>query len=66
MLGTWLSTRSHVVIGEDLFQLFPRSDEVQGKACELVHGGWHEHDGKIVHHDTGVSSGGVDSSGVSL
>ena len=40
MLGARPSARSHVVIGEDLFQLFPRSDGVRGKACEPVHGGW--------------------------
>ena len=66
MLGARPSTRSHVVVGEDLFQLFLGSDGVSGKACELVHDGWHEHDRKIVRHDTGVSSGGVDSGGVSL
>ena len=66
MLGARLSTRIHIIIGEDFFQLFLGSDGVWGKACELVHGGWREHDGKIVHHDTGVSSSGADSSGVSL
>ena len=66
MLGAWPSTRSHVVVGEDLFQLFPRSDGVQGKACEPAHGGWREHDGEVICHDVGVSSGGVDSSGISL
>jgi len=45
MLGARPSTRSHVVVGEDLFQLFPGSDGVWGKACEPVHRGWHEHDG---------------------
>ena len=63
MLGAQPSTRSHVVVGEDLLQLFLGSDGVQGKACELV---WHEHDSKIVYHDTGISSGGAHSSGVSL
>ena len=66
MLGARLSTCSHIVVGEDIFQLFLGSDGVQGKACEPVHGGWHEPDRKIVHHDTGVSSGSADSSGVSL
>ena len=60
MLGARPRTRSHVLVGEDLFELFPGSDGVRGKACELVH------DGKIVRHDTGVSSGSMDSSGVSL
>ena len=66
VLGARLSTRSHVIIGEDFFQLFLGFDGVRGKACKLAHGGWREHDGKIVHHDNGVSSDGVDSSGVSL
>ena len=66
MLGARPSTRSHVVVGEDLFQLFLGSDGVQGKACEPVHHGWLEHDRKIVLHDTGISSGGANSSGVSL
>ena len=66
MLGARPCTRSHVIIGEDFFQLFPGSDGVWGKACEPVHDSWHEHDGKIVCHDTGVSSGGADSSGISL
>ena len=66
MLGARPSTGSHIIIGEDFFQLFPGFDGVKGKACEPVHGGWREHDGKVVHHDTGVSSGGTDSSGVSL
>ena len=62
MLGAWPSTHSHVVVGEDLIQLCPGSDGVRGKACEPVHGGWREHDGKIVRHDTGVSFSGTDSS----
>ena len=66
MLGAWLSARSHVVVGEDLLQLFPGFDGVRGKACEPVHHGWYEHDGKIVCHDTGVSPGSAHSSGVSL
>ena len=66
MLGAWPSTRSHVVVDEDLLQLFPRSDGVRGEACELVHHSWREHDRKIVRHDIGVSFGGVNSSGVSL
>ena len=66
MHGARPSTCSHVVVGEDLLQLFPGSDGIWGKACEPVHGGWREHDGKIVHHDTSVSSDGADSSGVSL
>jgi hypothetical protein len=66
MLGARPSTRSHIIVGEDFFQLFPGFDGIWGKACELVHGDWHEHDEKIVRHDTGVSSGGANSSGVSL
>ena len=66
MLGARPSTRSHVIVGEDFFQLFPGFDGVRGKACKLAHGGWHEHDGEIVRHDTGVSSDGADSGGVSL
>ena len=66
MLGARPSTRSHVIISEDFFQLFLGSNGFRGKACEPVHGGWREHDGKIVRHDTGVSSGGVNNSGISL
>ena len=66
MLGARSSTLSHVVVGEDLFQLFLGSDGVWGKACEPVHGSWREHDGKIIHHDTGISPGGAHGSGISL
>ena len=66
MLGARPSTRSHIIVGEDFFKLFLGSNGVWGKACELVHDGWREHDGKIVRHDTDVSSGGANSSGVSL
>ena len=66
MLGAWPSTCSHIIVGEDFFRLFPGFDGVRGKASELVHYGWREHDGKIICHDTGVSSGDIDSSGVSL
>ena len=66
MLGAQSSTRSHIIIGEDFFQLFPGSDGVWGKASKPAHGGWREHDGEIVRHDTGVSSGDTDSGGVSL
>ena len=66
MLGAWPSIRSHVVVGEDLFQLFLGSDGVRGKACEPVHGGWREHDGKIVRHDAGISPDGAYNSGMSL
>ena len=66
MLGAWSSTHSHVVVGEDLFQLFLASDGVRGKACEPVHGDWRENDEKIVRHDIGVSSGGAHGSGISL
>jgi len=66
MLGARPSTRSHIVVSEDLLQFFSGSDGVRGKACEPVHGGWCEHDGKIVCHDTGISSGGTHNSGISL
>jgi len=66
MLGARASACSHVVVGEDLLQLFPGSDGIWGKACEPVHGSCCEHDRKIVCPDTGVSSNGMDSSGVSL
>ena len=54
MLGARPSTRSHIVVGEDFLQLFPRSNGIWGEARELVHRSWHEHDGKIVHHDTSI------------
>ena len=66
MFGARPSTRSHIVVSEDFFQLFLGSNGVQGKACKPAHGGWREHDGKIICHDTGMSSGSVHSSGVSL
>ena len=66
MLGAQPSTRSHVVVDEDLLQLFLGSDGVQGEACEPVHRSWREHDGKIVHHDAGISPGGAHNSGISL
>ena len=65
MFGARPSTRSHVVIGEDLLHLFPGSDGVWGEACELVHHSWREHDGKIVRHDASISPGGAHSSGIS-
>ena len=66
VLGTRLPACGHVVVGENSLQIFPRSDGVWGKACELAHGGWREHDGEIICHDVGVSSGGMDGGGVSL
>ena len=66
MLGARSSTRGHIVVSEDFLQLFPGSDGVWGKASKPAHGGWSEHDGEIICHDIGVSSGGTDSSGVSL
>ena len=66
VLGARLSTRSHVVVSEDLLQLFLRSDGIRGEACEPVHCGWREHDGKIVCHDTGISPDDAHSSGISL
>ena len=65
VLGARPSTLSHVVVGEDFLQLFLGSDGFWGKASKLVHDGWRKHDEKIVCHDTGVSPGGVNSSGVS-
>ena len=66
VLGARPSTRSHVVVGEDLLQLFPRFDGIQGVVHELVHCGWCEHDGKIICHDTGISPGGMHGGGISL
>ena len=66
MLGARPSTHSHVIVVEDLLQLFPRSNGIRDKARELAHYGWHEHDGKIVCHDTSISLGGVHSGGISL
>ena len=40
VLGARLSTRSHVVVSEDLLHLFPESDGIWEDACEPVHGGW--------------------------
>ena len=65
MLGAQPSTRGHVAVGEDLLQLFLGFDGVRGEACELVHHSWHEHNGKIVLHDAGIS-GGMHNSGISL
>ena len=39
MLGAQPSTCSHIIVGEDFYQLFLVSDGVRGKACELVHDG---------------------------
>ena len=66
MLGGRPSTRSHIVVGEDFLQLILGSDGFRGKASKPVHDGWREHDEKIVRHDTGVSPGGTNSSGISL
>ena len=66
MLGARPSARGHVVIGEDFFQILPGSDGVRGKAGKLAHGDRRQHDRKIVCHDIRVSSGGTDSSGISL
>ena len=44
MLGARPSACGHIVVGEDLLQLFLGSDGVWGKACEPAHGGWREHD----------------------
>ena len=66
VLGARLSTCSHVVVGEDLLQLLPRSDGIRGEARKPVQCGWREHDGKIVCHDTGISPGGTHNDGISL
>ena len=66
MLGARPSARGHVVIGEDFFQILLGSDGVRGKAGKPAHGGRRQHDSKIVCHDVRVSSGGTDSSGISL
>jgi len=65
-LGARSGTRGHIVVGEDFLQLFLGSDGVRGKASKPAHGGWHEHDGEIIRHDTSVSSGGTDISGICL
>ena len=64
MLSAWPSTHSHVVVGEDLLQLFLGSDVVRGEACEPVHRSWRKHDRKIVCHDTGISPGSSHSGGI--
>jgi len=66
VLGARSSTRSHVVVGEDFLQLFPRSDGIRGEAREPIHYGRCEHDGKIVCHDTGISPDSAHSGGISL
>ena len=66
VLGARPSTRSNVVVGENLLQLFPISDGIQGEAHDPVHHGWREHDGKIVCHDTGISPGGAHGGVISL
>ena len=66
MLGARPSTRSHVVVGEDLLQLFLGSDGIWGQACELIHHSWRKHDGEIVCHDDGISPGGAHSSDIGL
>ena len=66
VLGARSSTHSHVIVGEDLLQLFPRFDGIWGEAHEPVHYGRREHDGKIVRRDTGISLGGTHSDGIRL
>ena len=39
VLGARSSTHSHVIVGEDLLQLFPRFDGIWGEAREPVHCG---------------------------
>ena len=45
MLGSRSRTCSHIIVGEDFFQLFLGSNGVQGKASKPVHDDWREHDG---------------------
>ena len=66
MLGAWPSTSGHVVVGEDLLELFLGSNGVQGEVCELIHRGWCEHDMEIVRHDVDISLDSTHSSGISL
>ena len=66
VLGTRSSTCSHLVVGEDLLQLFSRFDGIQGEAGEPVHCGRREHDEKIVLHDTDISPSSTYSGGISL
>ena len=66
VLGARPSTRSYVVVDEDLLQQFLGSDGIRSEAREPVHCGWCEHDGKIVCHDTSISPGGPHSGGISL
>jgi len=66
VLGARPSTRSHIIVGEDLLQLFPRFDGIWGEAREPVHCGRREHGEKIVRQDTSISPGGAHSGGISL
>ena len=66
MLGARPSTHSHVVVDEDLLQHFLGFDGARGEACEPLHRSWRKHDGKIVHHDAGISPGGAHGGGISL
>ena len=66
MLGARPSTHCHVIVGEDLLQLFPRFDGIWGEAREPVHCSQHGHDGKIVCHDTSISPGDTHGGGISL
>jgi hypothetical protein len=66
MLGARPSTRSHVVVGEDLLQLFLGFDGIWGEAREPVHHGQSEHYEEIVRHNAGISSGAAYDGGISL
>ena len=66
MLGARPSTRSHVVVGEELLQLFLRFDGIWDEAHEPIHCDWREHDREVIRHDVGISPSGAPSSGISL
>ena len=66
MLGARPSTRSHVVVGEDLLQLFSRFDGIWGEAHEPIHCDRCEYDRKIVRHDIGISPSNTHSGSISL
>ena len=66
MLGARPSTCGHVVVSEDILQLFLGFDGVWGEACELIHRSWRVHDGEIVCHDSGISPDSTHNSGIGL
>jgi len=50
ILGAWLLTGGHVVLGEDLLEVVPRSDGVLPQAKEPVVCRLVNHDGQIICH----------------